>query len=264
MKLHIVHRTVFTYQCAPQHAVQRLYMRPLSGATQTVAGWSIDAPGVLLGDHDGLGNAQDTFSHSACSETLSIVAQGWVDSHDVAVFDEPQGLSPHYFAAGSDLAQLHSRISVWAHQVVGAARADAQAVLALAQAVAERVVYRAGQTAVETEALEAFDWGAGVCQDQAHVLIAACRGLGWPARYVSGYFYDAQSPDLASHAWVDVCVDIARQRWLSVDVTHACWADARHVRLAVGRDYSQCSPTRGVRVGGGNERMDVGVAITPA
>src|SRR5262249_8045081 len=95
--------------------------------------------------------------------------------------------------------------------------ATERSLLDLAARVRERVRYRAGVTGVHTTALEALALGAGVCQDQAHVFIAACRANGVPARYVSGYFYAPESPRLASHAWVDVCADPAHGRWLSVD-----------------------------------------------
>jgi transglutaminase-like putative cysteine protease len=135
------------------------------------------------------------------------------------------------------------------------------ALLTLAAAVREGVRYRPGVTAVRTTAREALALGAGVCQDQAHVFIAACRAAGLPARYVSGYFHSPQAPQLASHAWVDVCIDAAARRWLSVDITHDGLMDERHVRLAVGPDYAACAPVRGVREGGGDETMRVHVRI---
>ena len=116
----------------------------------------------------------------------------------------------------------------------------------------------------EVGAREAFDWGLGVCQDQAHVMVAVCRSIDLPARYVSGYFYAANEPDLASHAWVDVCVDPANRRWLSLDVTHRCPTDERHIRLAAATDYSACTPVKGLRRGGGEEDMSVGVRISLA
>lgn len=139
-----------------------------------------------------------------------------------------------------------------------------EAVLALAGDVFDAVRYRAGRTDVSTTAQQALAWGEGVCQDQAHVLIAACRSQGVPARYVSGYFYAPHAPSLASHAWVDVCLDVGAGRWLSVDPTHRCLMDERHVRLAIGPDYTACPPIRGVRSGGGREVMDVVISISPA
>ncbi len=261
MKLHITHDTEFEYSEPLLAAVQRLHLRPLAGPTQAVLHWHIDAPGRLLSDVDGLGNAQDTFSVPAGVRRVQVRAVGVVESRACACFDDHASLPASYFALSSALAGVHPRISNWARQQVADAEPSEVHVLALAQAVAARVRYRSGRTQVDTEALEAFDWGWGVCQDQAHVMVAACRGLGWPARYVSGYFYDPLAPELASHAWVDVCLDVQRGRWLSIDVTHACLTDERHVRLAVGRDYGQCSPTRGVRQGGGQEHMQVSVHI---
>ncbi len=228
---------------------------------------------------------------------VSVVAQGVVQTHSappdrplgLALWLEPQGpgtLHPGVFLRANPVSEPHPRITQWAVQALGLRQppgpfgapaagpgptptqppaapstVSVNQVLALAHAVRERVAYRQGQTGVETVALEAFDWGLGVCQDQAHVMLAACRGLGWPARYVSGYFYAANEPELASHAWVDVCVDTAARQWLSVDVTHACPTDERHVRLAAGIDYTACPPVKGQRQGGGEEHLQVQVDI---
>jgi len=82
-----------------------------------------------------------------------------------------------------------------------------------------------------------------------------------PCRYVSGYLYPGAKSDLASHAWVDVW-DAREQAWITVDVTHACWASERYIRLAIGRDYETAAPVRGVRTGGGDERLKVNVRVT--
>jgi transglutaminase-like putative cysteine protease len=93
-----------------------------------------------------------------------------------------------------------------------------------------------------------------VCQDHAHVFIACCRFLGVPARYVSGYLYTAQDSDapVASHAWAEAWVV---DRWRSFDVTNGRPAGEHHVRIAIGADYLEASPVRGIRFGGGEERM---------
>ena len=145
----------------------------------------------------------------------------------------------------------------------GAEKADLPALLALSAGVSGAVSYKKNSTNVTTTALQAFEAGAGVCQDQAHVMVAICRSLGLPARYVSGYFYAANEPDLASHAWADVCLDVSARRWVSIDVTHSCLIDERHIRLAMGTDYSACPPIRGVRHGGGEESMTVKITIEP-
>ena len=95
-------------------------------------------------------------------------------------------------------------------------------------------------------------------------IIDACRDNPFPKQgtcYVSGYFYAANEPDLASHAWADICLDVAQRRWVSIDITHSCLIDQRHVRLAMGTDYDACPPIKGVRQGGGEESMTVSITI---
>jgi len=114
---------------------------------------------------------------------------------------------------------------------------------------------------VTSTAAQALQLAHGVCQDQAHVFIACCRARGVPARYVSGYVYPGDAPHSASHAWADVY--LADHGWISIDVTHRMFASDSLCRLAVGRDYMSASPVRGVRIGGGEESMDVRVNIRP-
>ncbi len=81
-----------------------------------------------------------------------------------------------------------------------------------------------------------------------------------PARYVSGYLYTGDANDAASHAWVDVWLG-AEIGWQSLDVTHKCPAVRTYCRLAVGRDYLDAAPVRGVRHGGGGEKMEANVLV---
>ena len=81
-----------------------------------------------------------------------------------------------------------------------------------------------------------------------------------PARYVSGYLYTGDASDAASHAWVDVWLG-AEIGWQSLDVTHKCPAVRNYCRLAVGRDYLDAAPVRGVRQGGGGEKMEANVLV---
>jgi len=276
MKLSIFHTTTYHYSAPLRHTVQMLHLWPTSGPWQTVAFWGLKAPATVYGGRggmpDGFGNRVHQFSLSVpagASPVLGaqIEANGIVHTHGLSlVNDLPHMPHPSLYLRSTPMAEPHPRLAAWATQVLGSKTAGqpacAASALALAQAVGEQVRYRKGSTDVETTALEAFDWGLGVCQDQAHVLVAVCRSLGWPARYVSGYFYAADEPDLASHAWADVCVDVTTRQWLSLDVTHACPTDERHVRLASGTDYSTCPPIKGVRRGGGQERLAVNINLT--
>jgi transglutaminase-like putative cysteine protease len=275
MKLRIQHTTTYRYSQPLLYTVQALHLWPLSGPTQTVEHWDLRTPGTLTRQPDMEGNRVHGFSLVALPGrgpiSLVIEARGSVTTQGVAEFtDSGSEAPPGLYLRSTALAEPHPRMALWALQTVpalmaGCARGETPTVpdlLALTHAVADKVRYRPGQTGVETTALEAFDWELGVCQDQAHVMVAVCRSIGLPARYVSGYFHAEGEPELASHAWVDVCLDPASRRWISLDVTHRCPTDERHVRLAAATDYAACLPIKGLRRGGGEERMVVDVRIS--
>ncbi|MDP2416996.1 MAG: transglutaminase family protein [Hydrogenophaga sp.] len=275
MKFHIHHTTRYTYSQPLLYSVQTLHLWPASGPCQTVESWDIRTPGILHAQPDGQGNRVHSFSLVASAEEalqhITVVAKGQVTTLGTAEFADTGRLHPAFFLRSTPLAEPHPRMAMWALQTVPAlvaarARSEQPAVddlLALASAVADKVQYRAGSTGVETTALEAFDWELGVCQDQAHVMVAVCRSIGLPARYVSGYFYAKGEPDLASHAWVDVCNNLHTNQWVSLDVTHRCLSDERHIRLAAATDYTACLPIKGLRRGGGDEHMAVDIRIEP-
>jgi transglutaminase-like putative cysteine protease len=100
---------------------------------------------------------------------------------------------------------------------------------------------------------------AGVCQDFAHLFIAVARAMGVPARYVSGYIHDPRERGVmgASHAWGEAWVP--GTGWVGYDATHPIRITEHHVRVAVGRDYSDAAPTRGVFVGSAAGTMNVRV-----
>jgi len=266
MQLSIRHETHYEYSAPLQYALQHLCLTPQANAHQAVLDWQLSAPGMLYAQRDGYGNLAHSWS-LARGQGGRHVYRGSVHAHGTVTTTDLHGLV-------DDLAAPHPAMYLRATPLTAADAAiaelgrrsldggvDETALMVLADTVRERVVYRAGVTAVATTAQQALALGAGVCQDQAHVFIAACRAAGLPARYVSGYFHSPTAHALASHAWADVCVDAAARRWLSVDITHRSLMDERHVRLAVGPDYAACAPVRGVREGGGDESMRVRVLV---
>jgi len=261
MKLRILHATHYEYSEPVHYAMQVLYVTPATSSHQDVQQWQVHAPGTLFTQTDSYGNTSHTVSLARNMLKGTIRAQGVVQTHgDPHVFDDERQVSPLLYRRHSRLAEPDRDIAAFAASQLTEDAGEA-ALLGLSQALGGRVAYVQGKTDVSTTAAQAFALGKGVCQDQAHVYIAACRSLGIPARYVSGYFYAEDAPELASHAWVDVCTDLVTRRWLSIDVTHGCPMDQRHVRLAVGPDYSSCPPVRGVRAGGGEESMQVHIEI---
>jgi transglutaminase-like putative cysteine protease len=136
------------------------------------------------------------------------------------------------------------------------------------------MVYESDSTEVSTPALEALQQGKGVCQDVAHIMVACCRALGLPARYVSGYMLTQPMPGQArligsdaSHAWASVyCPDPDKNpsgQWLDFDPTNNRAPGEDYVTLATGRDFLDVSPLRGVIRGGSQHILDVGVTVTP-
>ncbi len=270
MRLSIQHETHYEYSAPLQYAMQQLCLTPQSSEHQTVLDWQLSAPGPLHAQRDGWGNASHSWSmarqrngHHVYRGTVR--AAGRVQTRPAPLLadganDPPMAL----YLRPTALTTADAAIAGLAHSHLRGGRIELPPLLALAAAVRERVRYRCGATRVDTTAHEALALGAGVCQDHAHVFIAACRAAGLAARYVSGYFHSAAAPELSSHAWADVCVDPHERRWLSVDITHDGLMDERHVRLAVGPDYAACAPVRGVREGGGDETMRVQVRIRAA
>lgn len=275
MKLHVRHTTDYRYTEPLRYALQTLWLTPQTGPSQIVNFWTLGAPQPLHRQRDGFGNCVESYSLVAKPEANvrgSLVnAAGQVQTlgvpERVDAADLPHPLfylrPTHLAAPSKQLAEFGRRWVKPLESTRDGVPTDPSSLLALSQAIAAQVRYTSGSTDVHTTALEAFEAGVGVCQDQAHVMVAVCRSLGIPARYVSGYFYAANEPDLASHAWAEVCVDVAARRWVSIDVTHACLIDERHIRVAVGTDYTACPPIKGVRQGGGEESMTVKITIDP-
>ena len=114
-----------------------------------------------------------------------------------------------------------------------------------------------------TTAAEAFALKRGVCQDLSHIFIAAARGLGVPARYISGYFRRSDVVDQeAGHAWAEAHVpDLG---WVAFDPANGMCATDAHVRVAVGLDYLSAAPVRGTRYGGGGEALAVKIQVDQA
>ena len=126
--------------------------------------------------------------------------------------------------------------------------------------VHEHVAYRPGTTGVSTSAVEAWQLGAGVCQDIAHVSLALLRAVGHPGRYVSGYLHPGgegaaigETVAGESHAWVEAWLGT----WWAFDPTNGVPAGERHVVVARGRDYGDVPPLKGVYAGGGSQSLGV-------
>jgi transglutaminase-like putative cysteine protease len=265
MKLRIQHTTVFSYDVAITEAYTEMRLAPADDARQRRVSFRLvtEPHGEVARYPDRYGNEVHYFDVLRPHEELTVTA--WSEVHtSEAYLDEREELLPldsYDFLSSTPYAPERQAFRELAAPC--AVKADAAATaLALMERVHRALAYEPGATDVTTRADEALELGRGVCQDFAHVMIAACRSVGLPARYVSGYLNSPGSTDrgdAASHAWVDVYVP--DRGWVSLDPTHDCRQDANYVRLAVGRDYAGVPPTRGVFKGNAKERMEVAVRV---
>lgn len=135
--------------------------------------------------------------------------------------------------------------------------------LRLNEFVYKNFQYIKGITDVETNFDEAWKLKAGVCQDFAHVLLFMLRILSIPARYVSGYICPDKNRmrgEGATHAWVEAYIPF--YGWFGFDPTNNCIAKDLHVRLAVGRNFTDCSPVKGTYKGNSEHTLEVGVSVS--
>jgi transglutaminase-like putative cysteine protease len=266
MRLRIVHRTAYRYDEPVKYSAQALRLTPRREGQQRVLSWGIQAPGRRIEQVDAHGNVTHLLTVEDPHKEIEIIVSGAVEVATEGVLLPHEGqLSPLAYLASTPLTTADEAIAALSKQYLHGAQPVRDRLYALADGVHERVRYKKGSTSVEDSAAAALARGEGVCQDQAHVFISCCRAAGIPARYVSGYLYSGGDDDgtAASHAWVDAWIGDAKA-WLGIDVTHHEPTGMHHCRLAVGRDYLDAAPVRGVRRGGGHEKMDVDVTVSKA
>jgi transglutaminase-like putative cysteine protease len=147
-------------------------------------------------------------------------------------------------------------------------RAWFEAVTDLMHRIHAEFEFEPGATTVSTSVDEVLYQKRGVCQDFAHLMLACLRGVGLPARYVSGYLLTDPPPGQprlmgadASHAWVAAYAP--GHGWVEFDPTNDQLADNRYITLTWGADFADVVPLRGVILGGGEQRMGVEVSVHP-
>jgi transglutaminase-like putative cysteine protease len=262
MRFSILHRSTYRYTSPVIYSIQHLRLTPRDEPHQRTMRWRLRTPGKPTAAPDAYGNVVHTLALTHAHRDVEIEARGEVevDALDDGRLDEVAGGPPPLsYLVSTPLTEPDEGLRDFAERRLQGA--SAHALLDFACAVCDAIEYQAGTTEVTSTAAEALKLGRGVCQDHAHVFIAACRARGLPARYVSGYVHPGDAPHAASHAWADVY--LRDTGWVSIDVTHRGFASEHLCRLAVGRDYVSASPIRGVRIGGGDESLEVRVNIRP-
>ncbi len=270
MKLRVDHRTTYRFDPPAAGLAQSLRLHPTDSASQSVVRWNVTVDGATMGSgfRDGAGDWVETAILRGVTEDVTVAVEGIIDTADTSgvlkgvrekipplAYLEP-GWATRPSRAITDLAAA-ALDNIDPKDVLAQAHA-------LTGAVADAVTYVPGTTDSETAAADAFAAGSGVCQDQAHVLIAAALTQDIPARYVTGYFFATEGTvgGEASHAWAEIHVpDLG---WVGFDPTNRKCPDEHYIRLGSGREAQEAAPIRGISQGGSSETLDVAVAVTQA
>jgi transglutaminase-like putative cysteine protease len=265
MILRVEHTTEFRYDDPIVEAYTELRLRPLEGGGQHCSSFRLvtEPFGVRVRDYrDHFGNDVHHFDVLESHERLAVTAVSEVMTPAWFTGDrrQPTPLELYDFLSPTETTPFAGSVKELGKKHAGEGSGFERA-SGLMAAVRSELVYEPGATDVQTRADEVLALGRGVCQDFAHVMIAACRYVGVAARYVSGYLYDPtlEGDNAASHAWVDIWDE--ERGWIALDPTHDRGQTESYVRVAVGRDYTDVPPTRGVYKGAANETLSVRVGL---
>ncbi|HZF44208.1 MAG TPA: transglutaminase family protein [Sphingomonadaceae bacterium] len=265
MRLSIRHRTTYRFDQPQTRLVQLARVTPISSPGQTVLGWEVevDRDANLRTACDGYGNTLTMLYVDGPVQEISLQVSGEVLTQDLAgvVGDAPEPLPPEVFLRASELTHADEAIRALADEIRDGGSTGIDQLHALMRFLGTRVRYDTGDMDVTRTAAQSLALGRGVCQDFAHVFIAAARELDVPTRYVSGHLFqrDGRPDQAAAHAWAESWVDGIG--WIGFDPANGICPDDAYVRVAVGLDYREAAPLSGARLGGGAERLDVAVSI---
>jgi transglutaminase-like putative cysteine protease len=266
MQIAIDHTTVYRYSEKVSRSTQYIRLTPPAGQGQKVMRWEVELPARAVSLCDAFDNLTHVLTLDSAYDEIRLRAHGVVEvgaepaaQSRGAVLEVPPLIHPTVFLRPTPLTEPDQALREFALGLrANFERSTEHGLLDLMDAVLKHMPYRPGSTSVSHTAAESFGLSAGVCQDHTHVFLSCARLLGVPSRYVSGYINPAGQTQAASHAWAEAWVG---GRWLSFDVSNGQPAGSGHVRLAIGRDYLDACPVRGVRSGGGEESLSVAVTV---
>ena len=264
MKLEIVHSTRYRYTGPIAETVMEVRLQPMDGDGQRCISFRLElSHGVKPRTYvDGYGNHVHYFNLVRPHSGLSVISRSMVetglplddDAGEMLVQDFLRFRSPANLVEGVQrLAEMHA---ITDHE---SPEAIERALDELTLTISRDFAYDRTVTDVYSSVDDVVALRAGVCQDFAHLFVAVARAMGVPARYVSGYIHQPteRAATTASHAWAEAWVP--GRGWIGFDATHPIRTTEHHVRLAVGRDYSDAAPTRGVYVGSATGTMSISV-----
>lgn len=285
MLLDIRHVTRYHYESPVRESLMELRMQPQKSIRQRLISFDLELePRAQLFSYiDPFGNAVHHFDVPQPHEELTIVARATVETQDPPALPDRLDIgewdrlrSSFTQAECFDFLHPHgfTQVSSALRDFMAAKGLEASPLVDpltrlrhLNRTIYESFAYEPGVTHADSGIDEALERQAGVCQDFAHIMITVARDWGLPARYVSGYLFtdrkagDRSDPD-ATHAWVEVF--LPSHRWVGFDPTNNMLTCERHVGVAIGRDYGDVPPSRGVYKGDSDSHLAVDVSVSKA
>ncbi len=287
MLFRITHRTRFVYERPAYDSHNELRLRPLDGEGQRCLEFalSVDRPAAVIAWRDFFGNHAHSVSVSAAHDALAVAASSLIERTPDAPASLPEATFASFlaedrarasayceFLGPSHYVPFSERLRKFFWMVHPAAGEDVAAYAARIVAwVRDQFEYEKARTHVHSSLDDILKSGGGVCQDFAHLTIGVLRLAGVPARYVSGYLAPAPAAgggaaavgEQASHAWLEAWLPGAG--WVGFDPTHRSRTGPYHISVAIGRDYADVPPLRGMyRSYGSGQVMKVELSVEPA
>ena len=284
----IRHITKFRYSAPVSESIMEVRMQPRTEGTQRCLTFQLSvlprARVALYRDY--LGNGVHHFDVPGLHRQLVIVAEALVDVRQPAALPDSLGsnawaeldtmiadgdywemLMPSHFARpGTEVRSLAAEFGAGSKEEARK-RDPVQLLLDINKLLFSTISYVQKSTTVDSPIEHALRTRKGVCQDYAHIMITILRHIGIPARYVSGYLFhrtgdQTRSAEGATHAWVEAL--LPGFGWVGFDPTNDAVANDRHVRTAVGRDYADVPPSKGVYKGSVESELTVTVRVAPS
>ena len=277
------HTTSFRYEPAVRESVMEVRLQPRSDGEQRCLSFTLDVDPAanIMQYRDFTGNTVHHFDIAGTHTLVKVTAQSAVEVQSVPAprtADSGDWADLDALVAGNDywemllpshFAQSSPPLEQLALELGCERRGNPLDLLTeFNEAIYKLFAYVPNSTKVDSPIEEALQARQGVCQDFAHIMIALVRRLKIPCRYVSGYMFhrdDAEkdrSLEGASHAWIEALVP--GLGWIAFDPTNNLVGADRHIRVAIGRDYADVPPTRGVYKGEAQSELSVAVTVSPA
>lgn len=278
MRYEVEHSTTLTYGGEVRRSYNQLHQRPLDTPTQRLLLYdvTIEPTATPLRHVDAFGNTVESFSISLPHSRLQVRTRSSVEVIGPVPVDEgPDWITLErlrtegpWFELTLASRYVDPRVDVATARGLRRHATPAEAVRALAASIRQRFTYDTKATYVGRTVRALMQEGRGVCQDYVHYFCSVVRAAGIPAQYVSGYLAtEDHTRAVASHAWVEVVWPTGGV--LELDPTNGEERPERRIRVAVGRDYDDVAPLKGVFFGRGDQQLEVSIdlradADTPA